>query len=420
MTAESRLKIGLECRIDDPRSGVGATVSALAQALSESPAADQEYTFIVNRDTRWLEPHIFGHSKIAYIDRHQPSRAKRSLKGISPLQPLLTAARLRFLTPPKSDGYVEAESFDVVHFLTPAGYRTSCPTIYQPHDLQHLHYPAFFSTDEFRQRDKSYRALCQQAAIVCVHTEWSKQDLIEKMGLPASKIAVVPWGCVFDPQEEILPDQEKLICEKLRVPPTFFLYPAVTWPHKNHVCILRAMQILRDQHGRDTQVCFTGRSTEYRVELDRLVDQLDLGRQVHFLGFLSPGELQALFKRAVAMVYPSKFEGFGLPILEAYRSSLPVICARSSCLPEVAQDGALYFDPDRPEQLAACMLEILDNKKVRIEKQRRGLQIVSGSTFKRVAAEFQKLYRRVAESARNRSVLDSEPEEHRFSRLRAQ
>ncbi len=377
---------------------MGVAVAALARALSESTPSDQEYTFIVNSNTReWLEPHIFGPCRIATVERPATSRMKSALKTLPPVHALLKQAKLKYLTPPRSDGYVESKKFDLVHFLTPAGYITNCPTIYQPHDLQHLHFPQFFSKDEFAYREKSYRALCDQATFICVHTEWCKNDVVTRLKIPAEKIAVIKWGCVLDAPGTASPDKSREICKRLGAPEAFFVYPAVTWPHKNHECVLRALRYIRDTHGEVVNVCFTGRSTDYRAHLDALTEQLDIASQVHFLGFVTPAELQALFAQAIAMIYPSKFEGFGLPILEAFQSSLPVICSRASCLPEVAHDAAIYFDPESPEQLAACIMKILGDEHLRSEAIERGLRVVRNSSFQQVAADFQHLYRLVAE-----------------------
>ena len=131
--------------------------------------------------------------------------------------------------------------------------------------------------------------------------------------------------------------------------------------------------------------------------LDKLAQDLEIVEQVHFLGFLSPEELQAVFSAATAMVFPSKFEGFGLPILEAFHARLPVICSNATTLPEVAADAALYFDADSPMELAALMKEMLNAPEVRQELIRKGTRVLSRHSINETAAGFQALYRRTAE-----------------------
>jgi glycosyltransferase involved in cell wall biosynthesis len=393
MENDHKLRIALECRVEDLRSGIGSAILALADALSASKVVDQEYTFLIYSDVRsWLEPHIFGPCRLVAFERPKPSRIKGWMKNFTLLRGIWRAFRTKHLTPPQSDGYVESERFDVVHFITQVGYRTSRPSIYQPHDLQHLHYPEFFTKEEFDFREKTYRTLAEQATFVCVQTEWSKEDVIEKLGIERNKVAVVRWGCVIDAYDAITSDNLEAARCGLGTPPEFLFYPAVTWPHKNHECILRALHLLRDKYGRTVHVCFSGRSTEHRAQLEALASQLDIAQQIHYLGFVTPVELQALYLSAKALLYPSKFEGFGLPILEAFRFSLPVICARSSCLPEVAQDAALYFDPELAEELALRIIEVLDDSDRRTDLALRGSRVLSVYSFKKTAAAFQDLY----------------------------
>jgi glycosyltransferase involved in cell wall biosynthesis len=397
MTANRKLRIALECRVEDPRSGVGSAILTLAHALSRSTIQDQEYTFIVNAATKeWLEPFIFGPCRLVAKEKPKASTLKNIFGNIAPLRTLWRGLRASFFPIAKSDGYVESEHFDLVHFVTPVAYRTTCPTIYQPHDLQHRHYPQFFTKTEYVRRERTYRAFCNQAMRVCVQTEWTRQDLIKQYGIAAEKIVTIPWGSVFDSYQSPSKQAMKNTLDKYRLPEQFFFYPAVTWAHKNHEVIIRALHFLKHGTGRTVQVYFTGQSTEHRTRLDQIAAKLGVSDQLHYLGFLSPEELQAIFGAATAMIFPSKFEGFGLPILEAFHAHLPVIASRASVLPEVAQDGALYFDPDDPAELATLMTKILEEPRTREDLIRKADRVLERSSIKDTAVSFQVLYEQTA------------------------
>ena len=310
---------------------------------------------------------------------------------------------------PVSDGYVESDQFDVVHFPTQIAYRTALPTIYQPHDLQHAHYPQFFSKAEFESRERLYRAFCVQASYVCVQAEWTKQDVITHYKIPAEKIVVIPWGSVFEAYRKSSTDQVRAAVLKFDLPESFFLYPAATWQHKNHEVIFRALDILKREQGISPHVFFTGSSTAYRTTLEQLARGLGISQQVHFLGFVSPDELQAIFSAATAMIYPSRFEGFGLPILEAFHAQLPVLSSNATTLPEVAGDGALYFDPDSPAELSVLMKTILDKPKLRQELISKGKLKLSLYSFSDTATSFQALYARAAALSSQGPRLSREP-----------
>jgi glycosyltransferase involved in cell wall biosynthesis len=408
MQRDRRLRIAVDCRIESSNEGTGTAVLALAMALSKSKAADQEYTFIVREELQsWLAPYVYGPCRLVGIPSSKLSRWKAALRWIAPLRFVWQKLRGGIAHVPVSDGYVEAQQFDLVHFPTQIGYLTELPSIYQPWDLQHLHYPQFFSKATFDLRERYYRAYCGRAAYVCVQAEWTRQDVIKQYGLPADKVVVIPWGSVFDAYKAPSLASSRATMEKYSLPGQFFFYPAVTWPHKNHEVILRALHILKSEPGIAPQVYFTGLSTEHRAGLDELARSLGVLEQVHFLGFLKAEELQAVFSAATAMVFPSKFEGFGLPILEAFHARLPVLCSTATTLPEVAGDAALYFDPDSPAELASLMRLILDKPEVGEDLKRKGTLVLSRHSIDDTAAEFQALYERTA-------VLSSP--EHRLSR----
>jgi glycosyltransferase involved in cell wall biosynthesis len=400
-----KLRIALECRIDDPFSGVGSAILSLADALSRSDIQGQEYTFIVHESAKkWLEPHIFGPCRLVAIPKPQPSQLKRILRRLPPLQKLWHRLKSNFINIPASDGFVESNRFDLVHFVSPTAYSTSCPAIYQPWDLQHLHYPEFFSKIDFALRERWYREFCKQAEIICVQAEWTKDDFISHYDIPAEKIQVIPWGSVFEAYKEPSEQEVYDTVRRYSLPSKFFFYPAVTWIHKNHEIILRSLQILKREHGAVPHVYFTGSSTDHRSTLDNLAIDLGVSEQVHFLGFVTATQLQSIYRVATAMLFPSKFEGFGLPILEAFHARLPVLSSNATTLPEVARNGALYFNPDSPAELSGLMKRILDSEELRQDLTNKGSLVLSQCSMERTAAEFQRLYDRAAVSLTLRAI----------------
>ena len=248
-----------------------------------------------------------------------------------------------------------------------------------------------FTRDELALRERLYGGYCRQSRFVCVQAEWTRQDVIRHFGIAPEKVVVVPWGSVFDAYEP--PSQSAIDAtrEKYNLPDAFFFYPAITWPHKNHEVIFRALHQLKSEGQFVPEVFFTGASSEHRMVLDKLANKLGVAEHVHFLGFLPPAELQSLFVLATAMVFPSLFEGFGLPILEAFHMRLPVIAATATTLPEIAQDAALYFDPHSPEELANRMKELLAQPELR--------ETAGGQRRVRFAASLDETHRRGSTSA---------------------
>ena len=393
-----KLRIAIDCRITDSQQGIGTAVLALAKTFSDSDVTNQEYTFIVRENMKdWLAPYVYGPCKLECIPE---STRRAALKAVFRRVALLRFIGQKLLAGtayvPVSDGYVETHQFDVVHFPTQAAYLTELPSIYQPWDLQHLHYPQFFTKTEYALRETRYRAFCDRASYVCVQAEWTRQDVIHRFQIAPEKVVVVPWGSVFDAYKEPSRQETQNTIEKYGLFGSFFFYPAATWPHKNHEAILRAIHILKSEHGVAPHVFFTGSSTDHRSTLDKLAHDLGISEQLHFLGFVTPAELLVIFRTATAMIFASKFEGFGLPILEAFHARLPVLSSNATTLPEVARDGALYFDPDSPAELSNLMMTIQNNPELRQRLIEKGILLLSQYSIKNTVANFQALYAKTA------------------------
>jgi glycosyltransferase involved in cell wall biosynthesis len=379
---------------------MGTAVMALAKSLSESDTVTQEYTFIVREEMQsWLEPYIHGPCSLKGIPTSKVGTLKSAMRWVGPLRSFWNKWRNTVNYIPVSDGYVESQRFDVVHFPTTTAYLTGLPNIYQPHDLQHLHYPQFFPEDIVALRERETRTFCERANYVCVQAEWTRQDVIRHYKLIEERVVVIPWGSVFDAYDNPSPEQIQAAVRRYNLPAEFFFYPAATWQHKNHESILRALHFLKTEYGISPLVFFTGSQTDYRNFLDKLAQDLGVTEQVRFLGFVSPVDLQAIYRVASALIFPSKFEGFGLPLLEAFHANLPVLCSSATVLPEIAKDGALYFDPEFPKELGALMKTILDEPEIRKELVEKGAQVLSHYSFRDTAAKFQNLYEQAATSS---------------------
>jgi glycosyltransferase involved in cell wall biosynthesis len=255
-----------------------------------------------------------------------------------------------------TDAFLRARGIDMMHFAYSIRFPTRLPFIYEPWDLQHRHHPEFFDPAELRWRDQMYREGCQQARLVVTATRWTKRDLVDQYGIDPRKIAVIPRGPWLTPS---MPTAEQVasVRREYGLPERFALYPAMTFPHKNHVRLFEALAILRDRHGITVPLVCTGRRYDaHWPVVQQAIVRHRLEGQVFMLEAVPYDTLSALFKAAWALVFPSLFEGLGLPVIEALQYGLPVIAANATCLPEVAGDAAVYFDGLRVESLIDALL----------------------------------------------------------------
>lgn len=234
--------------------------------------------------------------------------------------------------------------------LTPLG--TGIPSVLTFWDMQHEFFPEFFDRLEIQRRRRSYRASALEAKRIIVSAAFTRDCLVERYNVPSEKIEVIHTG--YGPQYRVLDDQEKLarFRKEYGLSRPFLYYPAATWPHKNHRNLLAAMKILVDRHRFEGELVLTGIAMQSHGDMLAEIDRLGLKDRVRVLGYLTAEELPFLYNLARMLVFPSLFEGFGIPLVEAMACGCPVVCADATSLPEVAGDAGVLFDPRSAEEMA--------------------------------------------------------------------
>jgi glycosyltransferase involved in cell wall biosynthesis len=228
---------------------------------------------------------------------------------------------------------------DVLHFplTVTIPRKTGLPHVTSVLDLQHEVYPQFFSRAERAYRRFVYRAAATGGEFVVTISEHAKETIVERLGVPAERVRVIYLGI---DHEQLRPGTER------REP--FLLYPANAWPHKNHGRLLEAFEVLRRERP-ELRLVLTGSG----------VEALPRGDGVEIRGHVPRDELIHLYRTAQALVFPSLYEGFGLPPLEAMACGCPVASSNAAALPEILGDACRYFDPTDPEDIAATVLDVL-------------------------------------------------------------
>jgi glycosyltransferase involved in cell wall biosynthesis len=381
--------------------GIESVVVGLAYGLSQLDEGNEEFLFLVRHgDDAWIRPYVTGPCRLLFPAYRRRYEAKRWIGRNVPLaEP--TWRRLVSMVggdphAPFSDGTIESAEVELMHFTTQFGFLTSIPSIYHPHDLQHRHLPEYFSDREILYRDRIYKQLCDQAALVAVTSSWVKSDVEAQLDIHPSKIAVVPLASVLYSYPD--PSEEELLQVRARysLPERFVLYPAQTWAHKNHLGLLEAAALLRDERGLAIDIVCSGRRGDFFSEVDRHRRRLRLEERMRFVGFVSPLELHALYRLATAVVVPSKFEAASGPLWDAFLAGTPAACSNVTSLPKQAGDAALVFDPDSPRQIADALERLWTDAELRSTLAERGTENVSRFTWERTARHFRAHYRRIA------------------------
>lgn len=417
------LVIGIDARLESGSSGgVESVVVGLASGLSSLDADQPErYHFLTLAGSdHWLRPYVKGPCRILHVPLPARSRGEAARSLARRRAPWLrnvwhalpTVPGMRVPSPPRSDGFVERSGVDVIHFPTQAAFLTDIPSIYHPHDLQHLHLPQFFTPRQRALRESHYRAFCRQARVVVVTSRWMRDDLLKQYHLPPEKVWIVPWAPVVtaypNPSEHDLAG----VRERHALPDRFLFYPAQTWPHKNHLGLIKALAILRRDRGMHIPLVASGFRNSHHPKIERAARALGVDEQIHWVGFVTPLELQSLYRLATAVVIPSLFEAASGPLWEAFAAGVPAACSNVTSLPEQAGGAALVFDPTDPAAIADAVARLWTDSTLRAELVARGRHNVSRYDWVRTARLFRAHYRRVAGAgltAEDQDLLEAPP-----------
>ena len=280
------------------------------------------------------------------------------------------------------------------HYVTPVWNRK--PTVVTIHDLIHLIFPQFLPSIPARWYAKRMLAnSVKHAARIITVSEWSKRDIVSVLGVPGEKVSVVYPAA--DERFTKISDgsHEEILRNRFRIDGKYVLYAGSFKPHKNVSTLIRAFGRI----GPALCCCLVlvGRGWSRHRELGALAEQAGLTERLFVFEDVDQAELNALYNGADLFVFPSLYEGFGLPPLEAMRCDLPVAASNASCIPEVLGDAAVYFDPNSPSDMAEKIEALLTDEVLRRKMIGRGRERTAFFSWTETAEQTLEIYREAAE-----------------------
>ena len=286
------------------------------------------------------------------------------------------------------------------HFNAPILYRK--PSVVTIHDLTLSFFPGKKMNSAFYRMayNTVLKAAVRNAKKVIAVSENTKADLVNVAGTSPSKVEVIYEGVgeEFGPRGD--KETQEDVKRKYSITRNFLLYTGVWRGHKNLVNLIKAFALLREgPEGHDLQLVITGEEDPYYPEVKRTVKELSLEHHVIYTGMVPEKELVALYQTATAYVFPSLYEGFGLPPLEAMRCGTPVIASKSSCIPEICGEAsALYFDPYDPEDISNSIRKVLLDETLQKELRECGLKHSLKFSWEKMAQKTLEIYTEILES----------------------
>ncbi|NOR13165.1 MAG: glycosyltransferase, partial [Candidatus Aminicenantes bacterium] len=179
---------------------------------------------------------------------------------------------------------------------------------------------------------------------------------------------------------------------KFNLPPSYLLFVGAQEPRKNIGNLIETLKIVHTQYGRIPLILVGGEGKDSSNVWDKISEH-DLKQWVQMTGYVTDVELRSVYRLATAFIFPSLCEGFGLPLLEAMCSQTPVLASRTSALPEICSDAAIFFDPDQPEDMAEAILSVLKDTDLREDLVKKGEQRVLDFSWKSTAEQTLSIYR---------------------------
>ncbi len=254
-----------------------------------------------------------------------------------------------------------------------------CPLVTTIHDLMFLVHPDYTHWSTAPRRwlfTRIARLVARRATAILTDSEFSRHDIERLLRVPTQKLTVVPIGVPSSYRPECEASIGSQIARRYGLTRPYVLYVGNFKPHKNLALLLRAFARLPEYLRQRYQLVLAGGLDRFQPPLAALAAELGIAQRLVFPGFIAEDDMPALYSAAELFVFPSLYEGFGLPVLEAMACGAPVVCTRAACLPEVAGEAAILIDPHSVTDMAGAIERCLTDDDLRQGLRARGRQRV--------------------------------------------
>jgi glycosyltransferase involved in cell wall biosynthesis len=279
----------------------------------------------------------------------------------------------------------------VFHGLTgeiPYGLKKSgIKSVVTVHDLIFLRYPQFYSFFDRIIHTLKARYAVNHADMVVAVSEQTKRDIVTFFKIDPNKIRVIYQGCQDIFHQEMSDEFRRQLIGRFNLPTSFILNVGTIEERKNILSVVKVLQHI------DTHLVIVGSETDYTLLVKKYINEHNLESKVTFLKGVSSQELAALYRSAQLFVYPSLFEGFGIPIIEALYSGTPVITSKGSCFGEAGGKGSIYVDPLNCDELQDAIVNVLEDATLRAQMIKEGKDYVARFNSGYIGDSYIELYK---------------------------
>lgn len=378
------MKIGVDIRVlmDKQYSGVAEYSSILLRTILKQAQADYSTLFYnSHRDVRARIGH-FDHPNLKIIKKKYPNK-------------LFNYVLQQFFAWPKLDKVIGGSDVFWSPHINFSNFSDEAKHVLTIHDISFLRYPEFFNwRKNFWHRSLDLQNLVSQATKIVAVSENTRQDIIELFKVPEDKVQTIYSG-VNELKSLPTPSEEKEFLLKHDLGQRFILFLGTIEPRKNVAGLIYAYNRFRDENIKlvEVQLVLAGAKGWRNREIYRAWEQSPYRHDIKFLGYVSTREKELLYQKAELFVYPSYYEGFGLPVLEAMDRGIPVITSNVSSLPEVVGRAAITLNPYDINEIAKALELVINSDSLKKSLIAAGKQQAKLFSWEKTAEEYIKLFR---------------------------
>jgi glycosyltransferase involved in cell wall biosynthesis len=361
-------------------TGVGSYLRNLLMGLARLDRSNEYFLFSSSWKDRFPADRIPPFERLVFRDFRLPVRVLNSLWQKHRRPSLDSFFRTRL---------------DLAHSATPLILPTRGKKLITVHDIFFMDFPDQAGAEAGRVFFRLAAASFRDADGIVTSSTTTAVEIVSRFSLDERKVRTIPPGLEPGFLEGPPADELKAASERFHLPSSFLLFVGAQVPRKNLVRFLDALKIVH-LHGLEVPFVLAGPEGEDSEAILAKADKLGLSRFLTTTGYIEAKTVRAIYRLATAFVLPSLCEGFGMPLLEAMASGLPVAASRTSAIPEVCRDAAVYFDPESPESMAEKVIAILEDKGLRDKLVARGKERARSFSWEKAAGETLAFYEELA------------------------
>jgi glycosyltransferase involved in cell wall biosynthesis len=293
---------------------------------------------------------------------------------------------------------------DLVHVQYTAPLNCPVPVVVSVHDVSFLEHPEFFNAARALQLRSTVSRTIRSAATILTPSEFSRRAIARGYGLTGDNIVVVPAAVSKQFRPVSQESAAAAVREQLGIPGPYILCVGDLQPRKNQIGLIQAFEDLLRSHPRlQHRLVLVGKDTWHGRRVRAAAERSAVAERVHFTGFVNDEQLLKLYGGCDLFVFPSFYEGFGFPVLEAMACGRAVACSRCSAIPEVADAAAIFFDPRSTGDITRAMRDVLLDADLRARMERLGQQNAARFSWERTARQTLEVYYKVAGAGRKQA-----------------